>query len=475
MTARATRGRTAAAWTLAAAVLFLALPAAAFEPEPLPESIAWRREQPTSLALHPLAALRDGPLARSEAEWTPLYSSRDGARVEGGRRSLALRTSGAPWRAGVELESCIATARGGDGAPWIGGERAGSTRAAAGLAAESSRFGIAGAALCDHHRWGAAAEARAPLGQGARASVSWSLAPQAGRIAVRWDEADVLAAGRWLDQRVSWRIDVPIAGGALALGQHALDRRANGAFDPAVRDRFEPSLAWRASLLDLTLDRRGARWSGSLRYGEGRQSARLWRGNAPYATAAGKVFQSLVAVTYEPSRTPLSARASFGRFTGDARGVVALWPFDPLAALAGTRRVAISTGSLDHVALAVDRDRPARSGLDGGLAVCRVAPRARYETWQATVLGLGHDDASSGHSTLRAAWLLGARLAATLEGFGARARVEAAQWIPVRIERERRHVAGGDGDGGGDGAGGSDSGGGERGGTVLRVSIESQR
>jgi hypothetical protein len=478
MKSLATSGPAAAALALAAAVLASSARAGAFDPVAVPETIGWRLEpESPSLATEPLRSLSLVPRVRSEAEWSPLYAGRDGARIESAHRTLELRTSPrGPWRLGLELDTRLATVRGGDHAPWLGAERVRSTRAVLGAAWNTDRIALAGAALADHDRLGLAAEGRATLGGRAQAWWSWSRAPQAGRVAVRWDEVDVFASGRWVDQRVAWRLAAPLGGVAMTLGQEALDRRPSGRFADDARDGFEPDLAWRASTLDGATDARGARWNLGLRYGEGRERVRLWRGDAPYATVAGRVFNALLSAGWEPHRAPIALRVWGGQWSGSARGAVALWPFDPVAALAGTRRVAVSNGSLSHAGVSFDRTPRRGSGVDYGIALCRIVPRARYESWQAALLGQGRDDESESDASLRAAWLAGARLAGTLEGLGLRARLELVQWAPIRIEREPAErgsdPGGGSGEDGGDSPGHHGS---DRGGTVVRVSIQSLR
>src|SRR5262249_55289826 len=158
-----------------------------------------------------------------------------------------------------------------------------------------------------------------------------------------------------------------------------------------------------------------------------------------------------------------------GVWRGAARGSLALWPFDAAVAMSGTRMVAHSEGTLDHWGLSVDLGRPATGRVDGGLALWSLAPRASYDSWQGTFFGLGREDQSSGTTDLHSVLALGARMGLAADWFGARYRVEAVQWVPVRVERER--VGAGSAGGGTSGPGASTSGG-ARGGTILRISIE---
>jgi hypothetical protein len=139
-------------------------------------------------------------------------------------------------------------------------------------------------------------------------------------------------------------------------------------------------------------------------------------------------------------------------------------------ALTGSHRVAQSEGALDHWGLVMNFGRPAARLFDGGLALWSLAPRASYDSWQGALFGLGKQDHTSGATNLRSVLILGARLALTADAFGGRCRLEAVQWVPVHTERD--HAAGGSSPGGTPVAGVS-AGGGTRGGTILRVSIES--
>ena len=116
-------------------------------------------------------------------------------------------------------------------------------------------------------------------------------------------------------------------------------------------------------------------------------------------------------------------------------------------------------------------DVASRRGLECGLALSRIAPRAGYESWQATFVGLGRDDPSSGNSGMRGAWLLGARFAASVGLRSVRTRVELVQWLPLAVDREARMETAASG-GSVTPATGSGAAAGTRGGTVLRFSIE---
>jgi hypothetical protein len=302
-----------------------------------------------------------------------------------------------------------------------------------------------------------------------RASLAWSRLPEHGEADVRWQDLVVLADGTWDDQRVAWLLEAaPRPDLAFWLGQDALDRRSVNR-GPQGPDQLLPSLSWRATHAGLRARGVGVLWQADVHYGEGRQRMEVAHVGTTYAVAAGPVVQSLATLEARFPNRAFRARAWFGRSSGDAQASLALWPFDAAVGLLGTRRIARSELSLRHGGLGMDV--ASRRGLECGLALSRIAPRAGYESWQATFVGLGRDDASSGNAGMRGAWLLGARLAASLGVGAVRARAELVQWLPLAIEREDRTNDAASG-GSAPSAGGAGSGAGTRGGTVLRVSIE---
>src|SRR4029077_18772707 len=101
----------------------------------------------------------------------------------------------------------------------------------------------------------------------------------------------------------------------------------------------------------------------------------------------------------------------------------------------------------------VERRAP-EHGIDGGLALWRLAPRADFAGWQATAMGLGRDDASSGEVAIRSAWACGVRLGAAVRWSALSLRVEGVQWVPLRIDRGLGSESASGGRGGG-GAGSS--------------------
>jgi hypothetical protein len=467
-------GAASAAVVLAAAALAFAPPARAIEPDALPAPLWWRAREERGLAEDPLLALRDPGALRVEAEWAPLYVSPDGSRFEQERRSLRLSTPPGTWRAAAELGMRGAVARGGTQPAWIGAERPLSASGAFALACRGERFDVAGSIGALERSAGAALAGHARLGA-ARATVGWSLLPQSGRTHVRWNDVEVLAEGRWFDQRVRWELELsPAPAVGIALGQDALDRRGGGT-EPGPEDRIEPFLAWRASHLNVAAPACGLGWRLTAEYGEGREGVRICRSGTAYAAAVGPVFNSLVALEAAAPRRPFTLRLWTGRWSGDARAALALWPFDGLAALAGTRRLAHSSAALEHHGVSLDHTRTSGSGLEGGLALWSLAPRARYESWQATIMGVGRDDESEGETALRSALALGARLAGAIEWRGARARIELVQWVPVHTERRREPAEPPAPAGGGGAAPDGSAAGGERGGTVFRFSLETGR
>ena len=455
---------------LVAAAACLAAAAAAAVPEPglLPEPFWWRDGVPASLARDPL--LTGAPALRLDSEWAPLYVARDGGRLEQARHTLRATSRSGPWRTGVEIESRSSIARGFGAGTRVGLESPATRVHALALARSGRRYDVGAGAVVADGRPGGSVAAAATVAPGVRARLGWSLLPERGGAEVRWEDVAVLADGAWDDQRVDWRLEAaPRPELAFWLGQDALDR-SFPARAGAGRDRLMPALSWRASHAGLRMRGLGVLWQAGLHYGEGRQRTMVARDDTPYAVAAGPVVQGLAALEARFPGRPVRARAWLGRSSGDAQASLALWPFDGAGGLLGTRRVARSDLSLRHGGLGVDA--ATRAGLECGLAVSRIVPRAGYESWQATFVGLGHDDASSGDAGLRSAWLLGGRLAAALAWRGVRTRIELVQWLPLHVERDDGGSGGATGGGGSPAPGGAATAG-ARGGTVLRVSIES--
>src|SRR5216117_127576 len=75
----------------------------------------------------------------------------------------------------------------------------------------------------------------------------------------------------------------------------------------------------------------------------------------------------------------------------------------------GRSPVARTSAVLEHQGLSVDRDLRGAPGWEAGMAAWILRPRADFQSWQATLLGLGHDDAGSGATSLRSVLALGAR------------------------------------------------------------------
>src|SRR5262249_41016061 len=210
-------------------------------------------------------------------------------------------------------------------------------------------------------------------------------------------------------------------------------QRASTSFGPS--DGLAPQLWWRTGKVALSARAIHSRWHASFETGEGEEGFRVLRTSTPYLVLGGPVWGSLAELTLEPGRSPIMVRAWPGVWRGAARGSLALWPFDAAVAMSGTRMVAPSEGTLDHWGLSVDLGRPATGRVDGGLALWSLAPRASYDSWQGTFFGLGREDQSSGTTDLHSVLALGARMGLAADWFGARYRVEAVQWVPVRVER----------------------------------------
>jgi len=451
----------------ATAALFATAAVASPEPGLLPEPYWWRDGISVPIARDPL--MRERPGWRIDSEWAPLYASSDGGRFEQARHSLRATTRTGSWRLGAEVESRSSIARGFGAETHVGLESPATRLNAIALAHAGRRLEAGGAAFVAEGRPGASLAAAAPVGPALRASVAWSRLPEHGEADVRWQDVVVLADGTWDDQRVAWLLEAaPRPDLAFWLGQDALDRRGVERGTEG-RDRLLPSLSWRATHAGLRVRGLGILWEGEAHYGEGRQRLEVAHEGTTYAVAAGPVVQSLAALAARFPNRAFRARAWYGRSSGDARASLALWPFDAAVGMLGTRRIAHSELSLRHGGLGMDV--ASRRGLECGLALSRIAPRAGYESWQATFVGLGRDDPSSGNSGMRGAWLLGARFAASVGLRSVRTRVELVQWLPLAVDREARMDTAASG-GSATPATGSGAAAGTRGGTVLRFSIE---
>jgi hypothetical protein len=469
----------AALW---AALVLAPNPAAAVDPDALPGPLWWRDGPPTSLARVPLAALDEAGSFNLFSEWAPLYAGPDGARIEHSRRFLRVASTPGTWRAAAEGWGQGAVVRGGASAWWVGAERPFTTGGAAALSYHGRAVALAAAVSDAGAGPGVGAEARARIAPGLVASLGAAHLHTSGRAYVRWEDIEVYAGGPWRDDEVRGGLAFATPRGAeIALGGRLLDRRGEngtGASSGGIAgtdDRLDPRLTWRDGSLMLAAPGLGLRWRATLEIGAGEQDLRMRRNGTPYLDVRGPVSSALATAAIEPLRGRLALRAWAGRWRGAARGSLALWPFDGLAGITGTRRAATSDASLEHWGVALERLPRARSGVDGGLSLWTLAPQASYESWQGTWLGMVQSDRSAGETTLRSVTALGGRLGASLTSGGARYRLEAVQWIPLRAVS----IPGTSGAPGGSGAPVSPTGtagpGHESGGTILRLSVVSLR
>jgi len=289
---------------------------------------------------------------------------------------------------------------------------------------------------------------------------------------VLWDEdgveTEVDASGDWSEQRAEAGIETVTPWGlAFEGGLSALDRAPLGG---AGGDRLERRLLWRSSHFVARARFSWARVSLGLDHGSGQEDLRVARGGTAYAHAKGPREKSQLRLAFETVGGRLSVTVWKGSMGGDARGDVAMWPFDAALGLVGTRRVAWAEASLQQAGLAVDLLPESAHTLDGGIAVWRLEPKARFSSWRAPFFGLGREDQTSGASRVRDVIALGARGGATVRLAGASLRVEVIQWVPVRV----LHTPG-EGDspqtGGAVSSGGPTRGMAGWGGTILRVRL----
>jgi hypothetical protein len=461
------------------AVLALALApgparAAAFGPEALPSPIWWRDRPPTSMATEPLAAFDETRAFSLRSEWAPLYAGPDGARIEQARRSLRLASGPGPWRAAIELVDQGSVARGGESAWWVGAEQPLTSRGTFALARHGRRLEVA--ASLDNHGSGQgfAADGRLRPLPGLVLSAGGSSIARVGNLHVRWEDVDVLAAGRWHEEAAHAALEYRSAGGfGVALERRWIEPNRSDERSPGG-DEITPSLRWRTTGVGLRARGLGASWIAEAQYGEGEQGLRVYRDGARYLSISGPVSSTLLTLAIQPARVPLLLRAFGGGWRGSANGSLALWPFNALGAASGSFRIARSTAALDHWGVSLERPPHLGAGVDGGLALWSIAPRATYESWQGTWLALVRSDQSAGETPLRSVLAVGGRLAAGVSLSGVRLRLEAVQWVPVRAERALG-AAGASQVPGSDASAGLGAHARESGGTILRLSLEPTR
>ncbi len=404
-------------------------------PEALPSSIWWRERAVTSLASEPLAAFDETRAFSLRSEWAPLYAGPDGARIEQARRSMRVASAPGPWRVGFELLDQGSVARGGESAWWVGAEQPLTSRGIFALARHGRLLELAASLDNRGGGRGLAADGRLHPLRGFVLSVGGSSLAREANLHVRWEDVDVLAAGRWHEDAAHAALEYRSAGGfGLAFERRWIEPDRSSERAPGG-DEITPTLRWRTTGARLATRALGATWNAEAQYGEGEQGLRVFRDGGRYLSITGPVSGALVTLAVEPARAPLLLRAFGGGWRGSARGNLALWPFNALGAASGSFRVARSTAALDHWGVSLERPAHAGAGVDGGLALWSLAPRATYESWQGSWLALVRSDRSAGETPLRSVLALGGRLAAGFTLSGVLCRLEAVQWVPVRAVR----------------------------------------
>ena len=406
-------------------------------PDALPDALFWRREAALSLQLDPLQALSCPGGWTWESEWAPLYDGPRGERVRREQNTLRLVSEERPLRWGFEVDQSASVDRGGEEGWSVRSER---PRSADATLAGSYRSDRAAAALAvgqSERSPGASFSARLRVARAITAGWSLSRWARSGRLRVLWDEdgveTEVDASGDWSEQRAEAGIQAVTPWGlAFEGGLSALDRAPRGG---AEGDRLERRLLWRSSHATARARLSWARVSLGLDHGSGQEDLRVSRGGTAYAHAKGPREKTQLRLAFETVGGRLSVTLWKGSTRGDARGDVAMWPFDGALGLVGTRRVAWAEASLQHAGLAVDLLPGSAHTLDGGLAVWHLEPDARFSSWRASFFGLGREDQMSGASRVRDVIALGARGGARVRLAGASLRVEVIQWVPVRVLR----------------------------------------
>lgn len=429
--------------------------------------LLWRT-RPPALAGDPLAMI-DAPRDWSATmTWAPLYAGPHDAAVESDTRRVEVRGVRGAWRGAVALDDEWTITRAGV-EPWSAGlERSSGTRATVAVGCTGTRVAWAVGTSAVDGRGGLGATARLALSPLVTTSIACARSPGAGRGDVRWDDVSVTAPGRWTDQALRWALALKGRRGALELGGAALDRAPVGEGDA---DRLDPALTRREGYALADWRGSGCSWFATASIGAGREGVALSRADVPYARISGPEHDRLVALACDlPGRWP-QLRGWLGRSRASARGALALWPFDVAAGMAGTRAVAESQLDLAAAGLAIERAPRTDAGTEGGVALAWLEPRADYASWRASISGLGHDDPGAGSLPIRHVLLAGGRVAGRVLFGRTVVGVEVAQWVPVRVVRTHAAgVAGGPGAAGG--AGGNAAATRERGGTMLRLSVE---
>jgi hypothetical protein len=298
---------------------------------------------------------------------------------------------------------------------------------------------------------------------------------QSGILFVRWEDdglaAEVDASGRWREERSRARIDLMVR---RWLGIKAsLETLGRSPIPGEAEDHLDREFDWKAYGLEVRARLPGVSVEASLEHGSGRQELSVSRRGTAYVRAEGPLASSQATLLLEPASLPVEIRAWDGHGEGDARGHVAMWPFDGLLGLIGSQRAANGAATLDHDGLSVDLHRRAGPGFDGGVAVWRMAPRATFSSWRSAFFGLGREDESFGETRIRSLTALGLRGAVQSRWGGTGIRLELVQWVPVNVSREPQDSPSGPGEAGmgsDEGAGGT---GGSSGGTIVRVTVTS--
>ena len=397
-------------------------------------TLAWRNQATLTLRESPLGALADDRPLVLASEWAPLYHGADGTRVEQARQLARFTAPAGPLRLGAELTQEAGTFRGGQSSWGID---------AAGTPLRDGSLGLAwlrpagamaiGASVSPEGRLSFAFEGGAAVARTWRSTLAISDVPQAGSLDARYEDQTVAARGVWSERRAAMGLTGPLGGGELKLTLESLDHLPRPSL--AGRDDLASRLAWRETRLEYATEVRGIRIAAELGQGAGRQRIEVRRNGAPYAVAAGPVREQAFVVRLGPAKARWTARAFAGATHASASGSLALWPFDGLAAVTGTRLAVRTTLDLRHRGLALDSAPAPQRGWDAGVAAWVLEPHGDYETWRGTLFGLGRDDDRRAAFTLDRTLLAGVRVARTQPLAGVRLRIEIVQWIPLAWSR----------------------------------------
>jgi hypothetical protein len=409
---------------------------AAGQPSFVSETIGWSTAATRSLADSPLSSLRVRPAWGIGSEWAPLYRGHDGARLEQARQTAQFTTPAGALVVAADLRHETGTMRGG-GDDWgIGVSGPVLRTGTVAVAMHASRYALAVAGTAaDDGRPGVGIESQVRVARWSFGAQASDL-PRSGDFDARWEDYAVAAHGSWRDRGVAMRTDGALGAEHIAASVEWFERTPLR--DPSQFDAFQPRVDYRSARALWTHVFRRASVSAGYRRSDGDQRLVVARRDQPYLVVAGPVGEDAATIALAPRHERWEVRAWLGRSHDVASGSLALWPFDAVAAVAGTRYIAHSDLLLRHAGLALDGRPVPDQGWDGGAALWVLEPTGGYTAWRGTVYGLGHDGATGKALDWPRTFLAGLRVARTQALGRLRMRIEAVQWVPLPVTHRQR-------------------------------------